>query len=123
MLEDEETQKKGITVVGYNAGHGLDGQVDKKLFAGFAALTGASPIRLAGLHLCYSSAMFGAVMAVIMGVAQKEVRVRTKLHQGKITLASIFSEIMIVKTHNILLFQFLRIAPGMPLRIDGLRNP
>ena len=82
MLQDEETQKKGCTVIGYNVGHGVLAKVDRDLYPGLAAVTAANPIRLAGLHLCYSNTVLGAVMGVILGVADPEVRVRTKLHQG-----------------------------------------
>ena len=84
MCMDEETQKKGCTVVVYNVDHGWLDKFDKNLYSGLAAVKAATPIRVVAIHYCYSDPAFGAIIAFISGALERHVRIRTKLHQGEL---------------------------------------
>lgn len=79
-LEDEETQKKGITFVGYNLGN--THSVDRKIALQVGYLTVAMPMRFAGLHMCVdqqSQRVVATLASLVMGMHNT---VRSRCHFG-----------------------------------------
>lgn len=80
-LEDEETQKKGIVLLGYNMG--AKSVVDRPAVWAIEKLRKALPMRVVGMHYCYDSFKMRPMMSLAMLVMGATSRVRFRAHYGE----------------------------------------
>ena len=85
MCQDEETQKKGCTNVGYNTLKGLMESFDADMYAGVAEVSTALPLRTAAMHACYDDSVFARLIAIIAQVTERNKSMRMKIHRGNVT--------------------------------------
>jgi hypothetical protein len=80
-LEDEETQKLGIVLLGYNMG--AKSVVDRPAVWAIQKLRKALPMRVVGMHYCYDSFKMRPMMTLAMLVMGATSRVRFRAHYGE----------------------------------------
>lgn len=82
VAEDEEIQKKGLTVVVYLLG--VKKKLDRQAAWRVASLTAtALPFRFESIHICYDNPLLVPFFAVGMLSAGSFYRVRARIHYGK----------------------------------------
>ena len=80
-LEDEDTQKAGVVMVGYNMGAKLE--LDCHAVWAIMKLRRALPIRVVGMHYCYDDFKTRPMMSLAMLVMGSHGRMRFRAHYGK----------------------------------------
>jgi hypothetical protein len=79
-LEDEETQKAGIVMVGYNMGPNRI--MDRKAAFSVQSVKRHLPCRIGSIHYCYDDFRFRPMMTVAMLIMGPVNRVRFRAHYG-----------------------------------------
>jgi hypothetical protein len=81
--EDEETQKKGVVIVGY-APDRLHGNKYVKPSLGIRTmkLYAALPVRPVALHLCLNGFNKDLLFSLMAKAMERRMRVRTRFHKG-----------------------------------------
>lgn len=82
-LEDPETQRNGIVMVGLNTGK--DRNMNRSAAWAVQKLARLLPMRLVGIHFCYDDFMMLPMMSLAMLVMGASRRVRFRAHYGKMT--------------------------------------
>jgi hypothetical protein len=80
-LEDSDTQKSGIVLVGYNMGEMR--LVDRPAVWAIQRLRKVLPMRVVGMHYCYDDFKMRPMMSIAMLVMGATGRVRFRAHYGK----------------------------------------
>lgn len=80
-LEDDETQKAGVVMVGYNIGPRR--VMDRKAAFAIQSIRGHLPFYLASVHYCYDDFRSRPMMTVAMLVMGATNRVRFRTHYGQ----------------------------------------
>jgi hypothetical protein len=80
-LEDPETQKAGLVLVGYNMGEKR--AMDRQAVWAIQRLRKVLPMRVVGMHYCYDDFKFRPMMTVAMLVMGAMNRVRFRAHYGE----------------------------------------
>ena len=80
-LEDDETQKAGIVMVGYNIGPRR--VMDRKAAFAIQSIRRYLPFYLASVHYCYDDFRSRPMMTVAMLVMGGTTRVRFRAHYGE----------------------------------------
>jgi hypothetical protein len=82
LLENVESQKKGVIVLGYPH-HAKLSQIDRKLLKlNGESLRECIPVRLSALHLCHPPVFFAVVFPLFKIFLGERLRKRLKLHAG-----------------------------------------
>lgn len=81
-LDDEDTQKKGITVIVYNVGKVEKEKFDHRTFAQGGRLMMSLPGRLCALHHCFNHSSFRFIINITLHFFPANVRARAKMHYG-----------------------------------------
>lgn len=79
-LEDEQTQKNGIVLVGYNIGPKRT--VDVKAVFAVQGVKRYLPLRIGSIHYCYDDMKFRPMMTVAMLIMGVTNRIRLRGHYG-----------------------------------------
>eukprot|EP00934_Nitzschia_sp_Nitz4_P008950 Nitzschia sp. Nitz4//scaffold18_size181773//8608//10629//NITZ4_001890-RA/size181773-snap-gene-0.254-mRNA-1//1//CDS//3329539936//8940//frame0 len=79
-LEDTQTQKRGIVLVGYNVGPNR--VVDRKAVFAVLSVCRHLPMRIASIHYCYDDMKFRPMMTIAMLIMGATNRVRLRGHFG-----------------------------------------
>ena len=85
LLDDEETQKKGVVFVsyGFNLQSSQIHSIRRQLMWTAGYITQALPIKFVGCHYCYeSSLIMGKILPILAYTVGKIVRVRFRIHCG-----------------------------------------
>lgn len=80
-VEDEDTQKSGLVIVGYNMGPRR--VIDRKAAFAIQSLRKHLPFHLASIHYCHDDFRSRPMMTVAMLVMGATTRVRFRAHYGK----------------------------------------
>jgi hypothetical protein len=80
-LEDENTQKAGMVIVGYNMGPKR--ALDRQAVWGIQKLRRVLPMRVVGMHYCYDDFKMRPMMTLAMLVMGSHGRMRFRAHYGK----------------------------------------
>ena len=83
-LEDEQTQKLGIVMVGYNCGPNRT--VDRKSAFAIQSLRRHLPMRMVSIHYCYDDFKMRPMMTIAMLVMGASQRVRFRAHFGTLRI-------------------------------------
>jgi hypothetical protein len=86
-LEDEETQKAGMVMVGYNTGP--KSCMDIQAVWGVMKLRRVLPFRVVGMHYCYDDFKMRPMMTLAMLIMGSHGRMRFRAHYGKETYTQI----------------------------------
>ena len=79
-LEDVETQKNGIVMVGYNMG--AKRVVDRELAFSIQFVMRMLPFRMVSIHYCYDDVRFRVMITLAMLMMGASRRVRMRAHYG-----------------------------------------
>jgi len=79
-LEDVETQKNGIIIVGYNMG--MNRVVDRRAVFAIQSMKRILPMRVVSIHYCYDDIRFRVMMTLAMLMMGATRRVRLRAHFG-----------------------------------------
>jgi hypothetical protein len=86
LLEDEDTQIKGIVDVIYSIGTAdvqLKTNFSHFFSRGVPMLVHSLPMRVSSMHFCYDDPRLRPVMSLIQMVAGKQTRLRCRTHYGE----------------------------------------
>eukprot|EP00980_Cylindrotheca_fusiformis_P030607 scaffold25091_cov147-Cylindrotheca_fusiformis.AAC.7 len=81
-LEDEETQKNGVVMIGLNTGK--DRVMNREAAWAVHKMARVLPMRVVGIHFCYDALMLLPMVSLAMLVMGATRRVRFRAHYGKI---------------------------------------
>jgi len=84
VLEDEETQKKGISAIVYSvAGEFVDGKTDLRTVSAGPWVQRSLPFRLCAMHQCFDNLAVRVIINFSMRFLREKDRARVKLHYGR----------------------------------------
>jgi hypothetical protein len=82
LMEDEESQKKGIVIIIYAMGDFSFDQFDRFGLHMSARSLLDTPMKIVSMHHCFSDGRFRFLIKFVLNLLESEVQARIKLHQG-----------------------------------------
>lgn len=82
MVEDEETQKRGITAVIYNVGKFEKDKYDSNAVEHTTWIQDSVPMKMCSCHYCISDSGFRYIINIAMHFFSEDARARVKVHFG-----------------------------------------
>jgi hypothetical protein len=131
-LDDEETQRKGYTILIYNVGAFVDGKTDLKTVTQGCWIQAALPFKTCSLHHCFNDEAFRVIVNFSMKFFGEAARARAKMHYGTRRLppgSLVFrlhcSWVVSSVSYILLFFCILvtRCSCGMLVRANDVRGP
>ena len=90
--ESEETQKRGIVIIGYKSIMESSEQgsepFDRERYHYLPLTLKWLPIKIASFHFCFYNAFLKAIMAVILATSPRDIRVKVRAHHGMLQLCA-----------------------------------
>ena len=84
VVDDEETQKKGIVAISYAIDHVIQSvQARRKILQTVGALSQCLPIRIGGFHYCHNAPLISPLLSIIAFAAESAIKVRIRTHHGE----------------------------------------
>ena len=81
-LEDEQVQKKGVVIVGYNVGRYKADRNFLDVMNNGVILQNGLPQRTVGFHFCYDLAQLRPIALFVQHIVVKDLRLRFRAHFG-----------------------------------------
>jgi hypothetical protein len=82
LIEDEESQKKGIVIIIYNMGDFSFDQFDRFGLQISARSLLDTPMKIVSMHHCFRDGRLRFILNFIFNLLGSELQARIKLHQG-----------------------------------------
>jgi hypothetical protein len=82
LIEDEESQKKGIVIINYDMGDFSFDQFDRFGLQISARSLLDTPMKMVSMHHCFSDGRFRFIVKFVLNLLGLDMQARVKLHQG-----------------------------------------
>lgn len=105
VMEDEETQKRGITCIVYSvAGEFVEGKTDLRTVSAGPWIARSLPFRMCSIHQCFNDPAVRVIINFSLRFLPERERARVKLHYGE--CHTVFSVLAVKIARDLSIFTF-----------------
>jgi hypothetical protein len=85
---DEESEKKGIVVIGWNPGEVSLNTFDPRPLSVMKKFKDSNPVRIRSVHHCFCDGSIHFILNSLLVSADRDHQARVRIHQGKLERVS-----------------------------------